>query len=197
MPYHFELLEAKDYKKASNLASFLMLAFGFMVLVALLLMPDVLRILTTPEYSKGIAAVPPIMVGVYTSAAYNILGNYLLFKKQTTRIMLSTFLAAVVNIILNLALIPIYGYIAAAYTTAISFLLLIIVLSWAVKKEFGGLELIELRSILIIGSFCVLVLLSVFIIRSPIARYSLVAIMSVFVTVFGLMFLRKIRTGRD
>ncbi|GAH32940.1 unnamed protein product, partial [marine sediment metagenome] len=60
-------------------------------------------------------------VGVFL---YTLYGNYSFYRKKTGLISLTTLFAGGINIGLNYWLIPIYGYVAAAYTTLVSYFLL-------------------------------------------------------------------------
>ncbi len=93
----------------------------------------------------GIAAVARHFMGVFTGAefreAYPILaivataamlnglvqiaGTGVALHKRTTITMSNTLTAAAFNIVANIALVPVYGYMAAAYTTVASYLLLL------------------------------------------------------------------------
>ncbi len=48
-------------------------------------------------------------------------------EKKTKYILWLVFFPAIINIILNFIFIPIYGYIAAAYTTIISYWLILLI----------------------------------------------------------------------
>ena len=63
--------------------------------------------------------------------------------KQNIQMYIS-FLALIINIILNVVLIPIYGLSGAIFSTYLSLILLNITLSIIVKKEFGISTIIKL-----------------------------------------------------
>lgn len=106
-------------------------------IVSTVFAPEVLRILTVSEYYEGVYIIPAVSGGVYMTALYNIYSNFLLYSKKTSTIMLSTMLAAIINILLNSILIPRFGYIAAAYTTLISYFVLAFLQKKGMNKYYG------------------------------------------------------------
>ena len=124
IPTTFEKLEKCDYISLRKIVNSIVAIFGITALCVTLLAPEILLLFTTDEYLKAVQLVPALSAGIFFTAIYNIYGNFLLYKKKTGYIMIGTLVAAITNIILNLIGISLFGYMAAAYTTWISFVLL-------------------------------------------------------------------------
>jgi O-antigen/teichoic acid export membrane protein len=99
------------------------LSFAFIVAA-----PEALMILSISNDSYWIAkfVVPPIVLGTLAQYFYTNYVNVEIFCKKTPIIAIGSCAAAGLNYILNAALIPRFGYIAAAYTTLASYLVLMI-----------------------------------------------------------------------
>ena len=99
------------------------LSFGFIAVS-----PEALMILSISNNSYWIAkyAVPPIVLGTLAQYFYTNYVNVEIFCKKTSIIAMGSCIAALINYILNYAFIPKYGYIAAAYTTLASYLVLMV-----------------------------------------------------------------------
>ncbi|WP_297676917.1 oligosaccharide flippase family protein [uncultured Bacteroides sp.] len=125
IPYLFQKIEIQDdrEKVASN-AQMLLLGFSTLILFVALMVPDIVSILATDEYYKYVSIVPPIIAGTYLIAFGNFYTNLLVYCKKTQAIMLSTIVAGGVSVLLNLFLIPIFGFTAAAYTALLAYILL-------------------------------------------------------------------------
>ena len=67
---------------------------------------------------------PPIAAGVFLTSISNMYTNILIYYKKTKYIMYASIIAAVVNVILNLVFISRFGYMAAAYTTLVAYIVL-------------------------------------------------------------------------
>ena len=104
---------------ANDYIHFMTYAMGCLILVA----PEVVKILANKNYWEGISIIPPIVLANYIIFAYSLYVNIEQFYKKTLYISLNTIIAAVSNIVLNYIFIPKYGYVAAAFTTVVSYLI--------------------------------------------------------------------------
>ena len=99
------------------------LSFGFIAVS-----PEALMLLSISNNSYWIAkyVVPPIVLGTLAQYFYTNYVNVEIFCKKTSIIAMGSCLAALINYILNYAFIPRFGYIAAAYTTFASYIVLML-----------------------------------------------------------------------
>lgn len=88
--------------------------------------PELLKVLASEPYWEGIKIVPPIVLSNYVIFTYTFYVNVEHFYKKTQRIARNTIVAAVSNLVLNFIFIPTFGYVAAAYTTVISYVICLI-----------------------------------------------------------------------
>lgn len=113
----------KDIKKYVNLIS------GFMCILSIifiLVAPEVMLLLGTKEYLQAKNLAISLTLATLIQYFYTNYVNYELYSKKTIFISIGSILAAIANYVLNILFIPIYGYEAAAYTTLIGYLLLLI-----------------------------------------------------------------------
>ena len=101
---------------------FLGLLFG-----VLLFGPEIVWILGGNKYLDGIYVLPPLLVGCLYQFAYTMYVQLEFFEKKMKTVAVGTMIAALVNIGLNFIFIPIFGYVAAAYTTLVGYILLFII----------------------------------------------------------------------
>jgi O-antigen/teichoic acid export membrane protein len=115
-----------------------------------------------PDYWPSYVVVP-IVVFAYVFSGMRmlvVLGQFL--TKNTGSIATTTIMAALLNIILNFIFIPLYGLIAAAYTTLISFIFLFFISDRISDRYYHiPFEYQKLVKIIIVG--CILYFLAVFI----------------------------------
>lgn len=95
-------------------------------LVLIFFSKEIVMIMAAPAYYTAIELVPIIVLSYIFLYYYSLFSNYAFYRKKTILISISTIIAGIVNVALNYIFIPKYGYIAAAYTTLISFILLFI-----------------------------------------------------------------------
>ena len=96
---------------------------------------ELLRILSTEEISSnGWFIVPIISISYLFLGIYNLL-NYILFITKKTKILAVVWIVAMpLNIILNFLIIPYYGLIGAAITTALSYFFAMCVTAFFIKS---------------------------------------------------------------
>ena len=110
---------AGEAKALLNVASILM--FGA-VIVFMLFAPECMRILAPIEYQDAIWIFPPLTASVFFIYVYNLFCNIELYYEKSLYITISSCLAAVLNIVLNYLLIPVFVYTVAGYTTLMSYI---------------------------------------------------------------------------
>ena len=123
IPYLYQNISKKD-NKIRELSLALMGAYAIIAVMLTFLAPEIVRILATKEYYEAIYIMPPIAAGVFLTSVSNMYSNLLIYHKKTNYIMYSSTIAAIVNLILNYICINIFGYMAAAYTTLVAYMVL-------------------------------------------------------------------------
>jgi len=101
-----------------------------------ILAKQILQIFAVADYINGYKIMPFVVFGAFF---FNFRGRFLaglLYHKKTNLIMVGTLLAALTNIVLNFIFIPQYGYVAAAATTFVSYLLLFVVIMLLSRRFF-------------------------------------------------------------
>ncbi len=126
VPFYFRNLKENDTAGALTHAKrfselFLIICFGFVMVY-----PEVVRVLATPEYCKNFNIVPLVIIAYLFMHIYSFPANYEFYKKQTKWTAIGSLLAAVVNIVLNYIFIPQYGQTGAAVATALSYFMLFV-----------------------------------------------------------------------
>lgn len=115
--WFFEQMSKKGYAKIKKTANYYtgLLTVGAIILG--LVSPELIRIMGGSKYNDSKYVTLPIVLSMYYAAMYALPASVEYFYKKTKLIAVGTMVAAGLNIILNGIFIPLYGYIAAAYTT--------------------------------------------------------------------------------
>lgn len=87
-----------------------------------LMAPEVLRALSTGDYWGAVALLPPLVVGQYCVFLYSFPVNYEFYAMKTRSIAVGTALAALLNLVLALTLVPTLGMMGAALATMCAYL---------------------------------------------------------------------------
>ena len=123
VPWFLSHLNEKKYDEINKKAKLYIQLVTVAMIGIMLVGPEILMLLSTKKYWDGIVIIPPVVLSSYVIFAYSLYVNVEHFYKKTWVITKNTFIAALMNIVLNFFLIPKYGYVAAAYTTLISYLI--------------------------------------------------------------------------
>lgn len=149
--WFFDRMKTEQYSTIKEKSSLYVLGFGGGMLGFMLIGPALLRIISPPEYWQAMRLVPVIMVGGYWLMAYTLLGNVEQYDKQMRFLAIATMIAAIFNILANIALLSIYGYEVAAWTTVASYFLMFIIHAVVVHKMLKRSYLFNLPLIIFIG----------------------------------------------
>lgn len=139
VPFLFQNIEKKE-QNIKNVSFVLMLLYALVAVVLTYMAPEIVRVLATEEYMEAIYIMPPIAAGVFFTAYANIYSDIAVYFKKTKYVMYPAIVAAAANLVLNYIFIKMFGYMAAAYTTLIAYILLAYLQAvWANKvcKENG------------------------------------------------------------
>lgn len=126
LPWFHDTYFAKKYDEIRKNIKPLVIFGCYIGLACIAFAPEAILILGGEEYKRGILCVPPIALGIICQYIYTHYVNIELHLKKTKYISSGTVLAAVLNIFLNGLFIPRFGFIAAAYTTLVGYVALMI-----------------------------------------------------------------------
>ncbi len=96
--------------------------------------PEAIFILGPAEYQSGRLVVGPVVLGVICQFIYQQYVHIEMHEKKTKYISFGTVLAGITNVVLNLIFIPMFGYLAAAFTTMLCYFILMFVHLFITKK---------------------------------------------------------------
>ena len=136
-PWAYEKIANKEYGKLKKISSIYVIGISILCAGTMLLAPEIVLILGSEKYIDALPAIPPVLMGGFFALAYNIPSIIEYNKEKTVYIALGTIGAAGLNIVLNAYAIPIYGFVAAAYTTLISYIFYYIFHTCIAKKLIG------------------------------------------------------------
>lgn len=134
VPWFTERLKNRDIKSINDLAVDYINLMTYAMVGVMLVGPEVVKLLASSKYWEGISIIPPVVLANYIIFAYTLYVNIEHFYKKTPYITVNTLIAAGSNLILNYIFIPLYGYVAAAYTTLFSYLLAFVLHARYAKK---------------------------------------------------------------
>jgi len=163
----------------------LVILVAFYVLVICAIMPEVFNIFFPKAYSTALNVIPPVAVGVLWAFIFNLYISIELYFSGNKLVSLSSVTGAALNVFANLILIPIFGFIAAAYTTLLSDIVYALMHTYfshrLLKKNMPGTEVLPIVPIWLIGILstlgCFMLLL---LYPYPVVRYIIIGVALIF-----------------
>lgn len=122
-PWIYQKIKDKDIRAIAPIAY---ISVGIVIavnLILIMLAPEAVKIFAPPAYYEAIYCIPPVAMSVLFIYAYDLFAKFAFYYEQTRLIMLASIIGAILNIILNYFGIQWFGYVAAAHTTLICYIL--------------------------------------------------------------------------
>lgn len=183
-PWMAEQLNDNNFVAIRKVSKKYILFFMYISMGIMLISPEILYILGGKEYVDAVYVLAPVSMGCVCQYVYTMFVNVEQFKKKTVGMAFGSVSAAVLNFVLNLVFIPMFGYLAAAYTTLAGYAFLLIVHMLIVKKiGFAKVYDYNFTAIAIIAG-TVIMLGIVALYANSILRYAIVIIYSVVLCLF-------------
>lgn len=124
-PWLGEKLHDNSFSEIRSFAKKYILIFMYFAIGIMLVSPEIMMFMGGKPYMEAKYVMPPVMLGCVCQFVYTMYVNVEQFNKKTIGMALASASAALLNYVLNYLMIPKYGYIAAAYTTLVSFIWLL------------------------------------------------------------------------
>ncbi len=134
VPWIYRRIKSGDLKKNRTVAGMLLGMIAVMLLLVIALSPEVIIIGASAKYATAIWAVPPVAMSVIFIFYTQCFTSVEFYYENKSALVSSTAASALLNIVLNYLLIPRFGYVAAAYTTLISYIVLTLMHYLAYKR---------------------------------------------------------------
>lgn len=197
-PWLFYKINEHEEREIKEASSKYVDLFAFITIAFVCVMPEVAKILAASDYWSGLDLLMPLSLANFSIFLYFMPVSLEYYNKKTSLISLGTIAAAITNLVLNYVAIQMFGYKAAAYTTAISYFLLFIFHS-IISMRFGYSKIFNLRHIfkrLILVFFSIVIFGAIyrFAYLSLVMRYFALILLIVFVyknRKFYVLFLRR------
>lgn len=153
-PWIYRRLKNKEIDSIRKNSSLLMTLCFYLCIGLMCISPELIKLFLNDSYSPAISIVAPICIGIFFQVMYIFFYDIQYFHKKNKQIALFSVITAILNIILNYFGIKMFGYQAAAYTTLISYFILLclhyIGMKLTDKRNFYNIKLMIILSIILL-----------------------------------------------
>lgn len=182
VPFYYDDLESKNHEGLSKKTSNYLILFTVLTCGFVLLTPEVFKLFAAEDFWYGEKIVPVIALSYYFMFLYSFPVNYEFYCKKTRNIAVGTTISALINIGLNLLLIPRFSLVGAAFSSLVSHFFLFLFHHFLAKK-IDSKEYFYRAKTFLPAILCVLIATGIFYIayNLPIIRWAIGAILGVFI----------------
>lgn len=196
IPNYYKKMDNKDYLSRDKDVARILKAVIFFAIALSYFGLEIGSLLADKKYHEGLHIVPIVIIGYTLLAIFQFYGIHSSYKKKTYWFSLIFLLSGIINIILNKIFIPTYGYVAGAYTTAISYFFLMI-FGILVSKFLLKVKITPFKYVYYPILIYILSLIIYFILQSKVGNSSLIYNLSIkgvlFIGISILLFLENIK----
>ena len=155
-PWVYEKITRKEDKDIKKPWYMIVLMFAFFSWALVVFGPELIAILGGNKYKEAVYLIAPMVSGTLFRFYSNIFSTIENYEKKTVFCGIGTVSAMILNVVLNYVFIKRFGYQAAAFTTAASYLFLLIV-QGVLESIVCGRRIVSLglMSLICIGCFAV------------------------------------------
>lgn len=108
----------------ARVMTYVLAGFGWLAVGLSVFGPELLEVLTGPQYQPAAAAIPPLSIAMVAMATTQITAGGISLMKRTHYIAIYAWVAAVINVVLNLLFDAPFGMLGAAWATAAAYVIL-------------------------------------------------------------------------
>jgi O-antigen/teichoic acid export membrane protein len=126
-PWAYEKMDLKEYEDLKKASRPYIIFFMYATLMFLLIGPELILVMGGKAYIEAINVLPPVVVGFVFQFIYSLYVNIEFYHKKQKIIAFATIISAIVNLGLNAIFIPKFGFVAAACTTLVGYVVLFLI----------------------------------------------------------------------
>ncbi len=150
-PWMYQKIKEKNYDAILTMSNTLMVLIMIITILFTAFGPEIIMFMAPKQYQEAIYVIPPVSASTFFTFLFNLFSIFGMYYEKTRMIMVASISGAILNILLNLLLIPIFGYLVAAYTTLICFILFAIahyvIMSSINRSMLGNVKIFDTRLI--------------------------------------------------
>lgn len=121
-PWFYQSVEKESYDGIAEITGLLSTLMAGLVILLMLFAPEAMAVMGGRAYREAVYVIPPVAASAFFIFTYNIFANVEFFFEKNKYVMYGSLVAATANLVLNYIFIKRFGYLAAAYTTLVCYI---------------------------------------------------------------------------
>lgn len=152
IPWAYGKIKEGETDNISRVSNSLCLIVMFFNVALIWFAPEAIRLLAAPQYAEATYCLVPIATSVFFFFVYTLIVDVEIYYGKSQYVAIASVCAALLNIVLNYLFIPKIGYLAAGYTTLISYIATMILhfvfLKRTLKESNVSIRLFDIKGLL-------------------------------------------------
>lgn len=189
IPWQYRKLEKREFEELNRPIESIAILFALCLIIFIALAPELMQVFAGNKYMEAVFVIPPVAASMYFVLLYSIFCNMEFYFNANKFTMFLSIAVAAINVILNIVFIPLFGYITAAYTTLICYILFAFIhyqyINYISRKNINR-NIVKSKNLIYIS----IMLISCMITFNLIYEYILVRYV-IILALFGLLFWKK------
>lgn len=193
-PYIYQKLKNCEYEKLRKSTNLILIGIAAITIFVICIIPDIFRIMLPESYYPAIWVIPPVAGAVFFMFLYPLFGSVEFYYEAKKYVTMASVFGAILNIILNFTFIKLFGFIAAAYTTVLCYILFSIFHFFAMKRVLKKMkcdnQIYDIKYILILSVILLGLIIGITLTyNNSLIRWGLIT----FVMIFLVLIRKKLR----
>lgn len=185
MSWFYKRIHGKEFGTIRNMVEWYWLLFAFFTSGMILCGPEIVKIILSKQYTEAVDLVIPLSLSWFFVCLYITINAVEVYYKKTIICTVCTVSGMLLNILLNVIYIPMYGYVAAGYTTLFSYMV-VFVLHYLAEKIFCKSNLFVVKQIGMSGAILLVSsAVTYFCINNIFVRYTTFLLITLIIGVFA------------
>lgn len=154
VPWFYGKIKEEKGEENKPVATGISALMAFLLLAVIALAPEIITIMAGQAYREAVWVVPPVAMSIFLLFYCQLFINVEFYYEEKTLLVWGSIGAAIINVVLNWLLIPVFGFVAAGYTTLISYIVFAIsnyiTLQIVAKRQNKRLDYFDLKAMLLV-----------------------------------------------
>ena len=179
VPWMYRKIKDNQLKDNQSVSLIISLIMAFLILGIIALAPEIILIMGGEKYMPAVWVVPPVAISLLLLFYSQLFINIEFYFEEKYQLVIASIGAAVINIVLNYFFIGKFGFIAAGYTTLVSYIIFALsnyfAMNYICKKRNMDSKLYNYKLLLLIlFGLMIMTALFMFLYNYQIIRYGII-----------------------
>ena len=134
VPWLYRQMKDGKWHRTREISFYIALFIVVLLMFVIIFTPEIILIMAGAAYYDAIWCVPPIAMSLLMTLYAQFFVNVEFYFEKKSYLVIGMMCSGITNVILNYLLIPMFGFVVAAYTTLLSFTMTVLINYFFYKK---------------------------------------------------------------